>query len=79
MLATWVKGFRAETKEARIKEVMGYKNAFDELRKILEKEFKKKPCVRDYEIPNWEIRQVAVNEYNQAVDDLIKLITLEKE
>lgn len=79
MLSTWVKGFRAEAKEARIKEVMGYQNAFDELKKILEKEFKKKPCVRDYEIPNWEIRQVAVNEYNQAVDDLIKLITLAKE
>lgn len=79
MLATWVKGLRAEAKEKRIKEVMGYQNAFDELKKILEKEFKKKPCVRDYEIPNWEIRQVAVNEYNQAVDDLIKLITLEKD
>jgi hypothetical protein len=79
MLSTWIKGLKAEAKEKRISEVMGYKNAFDDLKEILEKEFKKKPCVRDYEIPNWEIRQVAVNEYNQAVDDLIKLITLVKE
>lgn len=79
MQLTWVKGLRGAAKEARFKEVMGFKNAFDELKEILEKEFKKKTSVRDYDVPNWEIRQVAVNEYNQALDDLIKLITLVKE
>lgn len=76
MQATWVKSLRGEAKEARIKEVLGYKNAFEDLKEILEKEFKRKASVRDYDVPNWEIRQVAVNEYNQALDDLIKLITL---
>ena len=44
-----------------------------------EQEYKKKPAVPDYEVPNWELRQVAVNEYNQCLDDLLKLITLEKD
>lgn len=79
MQTVWVKGLKASAKEARIKEVLGYKNAFDALKEILEQEVKKKPSVRDYDVPNWETRQVAVNEYNQAIDDLIKLITLEKE
>ena len=79
MLATWVKGLRGEAKEARIKEVLGYQTAFNELKVILEKEFKKKPSVRDYDVPNWETRQIAINEYNQGIDDLIKLITLVKE
>ncbi len=79
MQAVWVKGLRGAAKEARIKEVMGYRNAFDELKEILEKEVKKKASVRDYDVPNWEVRQVAVNEYNQALDDLMKLITLVKE
>ena len=79
MQAVWVKGLRGAAKEARTKEVMGYRNAFDELKEILEKEVKKKASVRDYDVPNWEVRQVAVNEYNQALDDLMKLITLVKE
>lgn len=79
MQSVWVKGLKGEAKEARIKEVMGYRSAFDELKEILEKEFKKKTSVRDYDVPNWEVRQVAVNEYNQALDDLMKLITLVKE
>lgn len=76
MQAAWVKGLKGEAKEARIKEVLGHKNAFEDLKEILVTELKKKSSVRDYDVPNWEIRQVAVNEYNQALDDLIKLITL---
>jgi len=49
------------------------------LKEVLEQEYKKKPAVRDYEVPNWELRQVAVNEYNQCLDDLLKLIQLDKE
>jgi hypothetical protein len=79
MHSIWVKSVKPADKANRIKEVQGYATAFTELKQILEKEFKKKPCVRDYEVPNWDIRQVAVNEYNQALDDLIKIITLSKE
>lgn len=71
MDSRWLK---RRTKE----EVLGYRNALDALKEILEADFKKKEAVRDYS-PGWEYKQIAVNEYNQALDDLIKLITLTKE
>jgi hypothetical protein len=49
------------------------------LKEILEQNFKKKEAVRDYEVPNWELRQVAVNEYNQVLKDVLDIITISKE
>lgn len=72
MDSRWLK--RGNTKE----EVLAYRNAFDALKEILLQDFKKKEAVRDYS-PGWEYKQIAVNEYNQALDDLIKLITLTKD
>ena len=34
MQAVWVKGLKGAEKESRIKEVMGYRNAFDELKEV---------------------------------------------
>ena len=59
-------------------EVMGYRNALDALKKILETEFTKSAAVRDYS-PGWEYKQVAVNERNNFIDELTKFITIEKE
>ena len=70
----WVQGH--QDKAARTAKVKGYKPALNELKEILEKHYKKKECVRDYDAPNWEYRQIAVNEYNQVLDDIIKLITI---
>ena len=64
MLSVWVKGYKPEEKEKRKSEVLGYRNAFDDLKRILEQEYKRKD---------------AVNEYNQVLDDIFKLITLSKE
>ena len=79
MKSIWLKGLKGQDKDKRKAEVLGYRNAFDDLKEILEQNFKKKESVRDYEVPNWELRQVAVNEYNQVLDDLLKLITINKE
>jgi|TARA_R110000787_G_C13083546_1_gene410419 isopropylmalate/homocitrate/citramalate synthase len=79
MQAAWVKGLKGPQKEKRKAEVLGYRNAFDSLKEILERDFKKKEAVRDYEVPNWELRQVAANEYNQVLDDMLKLITINKD
>lgn len=79
MKSVWLKGLNGEAREKRKQEVLGYRNVFDELKEILERDYKKKDSVRDYETPNWEYRQVAVNEYNQVIDDLLKLITLDKD
>ena len=77
MHTAWFKG--TKDKEQRKKEVLGYRNAFDALKEILERDFKKKENVREYSDPQWVHKQIAVNEYNQALDDLLKLITIEKE
>lgn len=71
MDSRWLK---RNTKE----EVLGYRNALDALKEILETDFKKKEAVLDYS-PGWEYKQVAVNEYNHALSDLIKLITITKD
>ena len=59
-------------------EVLGYRNALDALKEILLKDFAKKEAIRDYS-PGWEYKQIAVNEYNQVLEDIIKFITIEKE
>lgn len=51
----------------------GYKNAFDSLSELITKELRKKEAVRDYS-PGWEFKQIAVNEYNQALEDILKVI-----
>ena len=79
MKSIWLKGLSGSEKEKRKAEILSYRNAFDALKEILEQNFKKKEAVRDYEVPNWELRQVAVNEYNQVLDDMLKVITLNKE
>jgi hypothetical protein len=77
MHSAWFRG--TKDKEARRKEIMGYRNGFDALREILDRDFKKKENVREYGDPQWVHKQMAVNEYNQALEDLLKIITLEKE
>ena len=80
MKQVWFRGTKSsEDKEARRKELMSYRNAFDNLRDVLEANYKKKSGVRDYDVPNWEHRQIAVNEYNAVLDDILELINLTKE
>lgn len=78
MQTVWLRGVTPENKDRRRSEVLSYKNAFDDLKEILEREYKKKDSVRDYEVPNWEQRQIAANEYNAVLDDILKLINLTK-
>jgi hypothetical protein len=75
MQAVWLKGVKGEDRERRKAEVLSYRNAFDDLREILEQHCLKKEAVRDYS-PGWEYKQIAHNEYNAALDDLLNLIDL---
>jgi hypothetical protein len=59
-------------------EVKAMRNVLDSLKEILETDFVKKEAVRDYS-PGWEFTQIAVNEYNAAMQDIIKLVTIEKD
>ena len=75
MQAIWLKGLKDTERDRRKAEVMGYRNAFDGLREILEQHYLKREAVRDYS-PGWEFKQVAVNEYNAVLDDILNLIDL---
>ena len=68
----WVKA--GYTKE----EVLRFIPALNALKEILETDYLKKESVRDYS-PGWEYKQIAVNEWNTAVEDIIKLVTIEKD
>ena len=76
MHTAWFKGHK--DKEARTKELLSYRNAFDDLKEILEQSFKKKEAVLDYDSPGWATKQIAVNEYNRVLNDVLNLITIEK-
>lgn len=65
-------------KEKRRKQVQGYRPAFEELKEILDKHYKKKDACRDYNSPNWAYEQISINEYNQALQDIIKLINIKE-
>ena len=59
-------------------EVLRFRPALEALKEILETDFHKKEAVRDYS-PGWEYKQIATNEYNAVLQDILKLITLEKD
>jgi hypothetical protein len=75
MQAIWLKNLKGAERDRRKAEVMGYRNAFDGLREILEQHYLKRDAVRDYS-PGWEFKQVAVNEYNAVLEDILNLIDL---
>ena len=77
MQTIWLKGLKGEERDRRKGEVLNYRNAFDDLREILEQHYLKRDAVRDYS-PGWEYNQVAVNEYNAVLDDILNLIDLNR-
>ena len=77
MKAVWLEG--AKDKAARRQEVLNYRNAFDDLTSLLQRKYKRKDAVRNYENPNWMAEQISVNEYNAVLEDILKLITLTKD
>jgi hypothetical protein len=77
MKTIWLKGLKGEERDRRKGEVLNYRNAFDDLREILEQHYLKRDAVRDYS-PGWEYKQVAVNEYNAVLDDILNLIDLNR-
>lgn len=77
MHSAWTRGLKGQDREDRLKQISNYRNAFDDLKEVIEQTLVKKEAVRDYG-PNWAEKQIAVNEYNAALSDLIKLIDLNR-
>ena len=77
MHSAWLRNHK--DKEKRKQEVLGATWAFNLLKEVLEAEFRRKENIRDYDQPNWEYRQIAVNEYNAAIEAVLALIDLQDE
>ena len=77
MDSRWFKHTKSkEDKEARTKELKSYRNAYEALQEIIEQELLVKDSVRDYG-PGWAEKQIALNERNHALKDVLNLINLE--
>lgn len=75
MDSRWFKGVK--DREKRKEQLLSYRTAFNTLAEVLY-DLKKKEACRDYNSPNWAYQQISHNEYNQALDEIIKLITIKE-
>lgn len=72
----WTASARNEDERNRRLEVLrGYKPAFDDLKEMIER-YRKEPAFRDYNSTNWHLEQIARNEYNAALDDILNLLEI---
>ena len=75
MHTAWTKGTSGKEKEERKAQVLSYTNAFEDLSEVIEASFKKKESCREYD-QDWQAKQIAINEYNAAIKDILKFINL---
>jgi|14BtaG_2_1085337.scaffolds.fasta_scaffold128096_2 hypothetical protein len=75
MHSAWTKGTSGPSRATRKKEVLDFRNAFDELRPLVEA-LQKKPQEADYESPSWAYHQADTNGYNRALTKVLDLIDL---
>lgn len=73
MLQVWFKGHK--DKDARKKELLSYRNAFQALEEILTEE---ENTLADYESPSWAYIQADRNGYNRAIRHVRKLLDIKE-
>ena len=70
----WYRGLKTKAeKEDRKKSLTAYRAAFDDLSELMEM-LRKKSANRDYSEAGWMQKQIAINEYNAALDDISNLM-----
>ncbi len=74
MNSRWLKGLSGEEKEARRKEIVSYKNAFQALTELLEEDFEERKV--DYDCPSWSHKQADQNGANRKLQSILNLIKL---
>lgn len=78
MKVDWFAGTKAEHKETRRKEVESYKNAFEDLKSILEG-WEESGGKTDYDCPSWSHKQADRNGANRMLRKVINLISITKD
>ncbi len=74
MNTKWIKGH--SNQEKRKKEILSYRNAFDELTLLLTKEFEE--VSPDYDCPSWSHKQADVNGANRKLKQILDLINIKE-
>jgi len=75
MHLAWLKGLKGPDKERRKDVVLSYRNAFDDLKNILEGQLEIVP-LPDYDSPSWAYKQADTNGHNRALESVIRLINI---
>jgi hypothetical protein len=73
----WTKeaGANQEKRDKAIEEVLRYREHFRILTQEILPKLKKNPAIREYD-ENWSQKQIARNEYNGAIDEIINILTI---
>jgi len=74
MDSRWLKGTRGEVREARKKEVLGYKRALQDLAQLLKDDFE--DSSPDYNNSAWPYEQADVNGANRKLQEILNLINI---
>jgi len=77
MDSRWFRGVPQDQKEKRKKELLQHRNAFDDLREVLEQEFESAPA--DYDCPSWSHKQADINGANRKLRSIMKLLEIKKD
>lgn len=78
MQSIWFKGIPKEKREKREEEIKSYRNAFDALKEILESK-RERSIKSDYDSPSWAFKQADQNGANRMLDEVLKIITIDKD
>lgn len=78
MHTIWLKDAKTqEAKVARKKELMSYRNAFDEARAVLSREFEELPTP-DYDSPSWAYKQADILGANRMLQHILKILDIKE-
>lgn len=75
MDSRWFKGLTDEEKKARKKELLSYRNAFNELKALLEDQFEEGSP--SYEHSAWAYEQADRNGANRKLRSILKLLEID--
>lgn len=75
MKAIWTKGLKTKAEKDKLKQTLiAARPQFDLLSEQINN--KRKTISRNYNSPNWAQEQIAILEYNQALDDVLELLEI---
>ena len=80
MKASWFKDCKTKEEKDKVRQVLfSNKDGFDRLKEILEPMLKEALPTADYDSPSWAYKEADRIGYNRALNQVLDIITLDKE